>query len=69
MSLTVAVYGTTMNSVTVFYEIVEDSNFLLLSLGGLGAILFVGLLIATCYIMKNTESATYPQNRSKRVLA
>jgi hypothetical protein len=52
MSLTVAVYDDITTNVEVYYEAEEESSILLIILAVVGSVLFVGLLIAACYIMR-----------------
>lgn len=56
MSITVAIYDDITTNVEVYYEADESSSILLIILGVVGCVLFVGLVIAACYIMRNANN-------------
>lgn len=55
MSITVAVYQSVNTTVDVVYYVPQTSSVLVIVLGVLGGVLFVGLVIAACYIVRNTK--------------
>lgn len=55
MSLTVAVYNVTTTNIEVSYTVTQTSNVLLIVLSVLGGVLFVGLVIAAIYIIRNSR--------------
>lgn len=55
MSITIAVYDSINTSVDVIYYVPQTSSVLVIVLGVLGGVLFVGLIIAACYIVRNTR--------------
>lgn len=55
MSVTVAVYGTVTTNIEVSYSVEQKSNVLLIVLSVLGGVLFVGLVIAGIYIVRNSR--------------
>lgn len=55
MSITVAVYQNINTTVDVIYYVPQTSSVLVIVLGVLGGVLFVGLIIAACYIVRNTK--------------
>lgn len=55
MSLTVAVYNVTVSNIEVSYTVSQSSNVLLIVLSVLGGVLFIGLVIAAIYIIRNSR--------------
>jgi hypothetical protein len=54
MSLTIAIYDDINANVEVSYTVTSKSNVLLIVLSVLGGVLFVGLVIAAIYIIRNS---------------
>ena len=60
------VYDNTNTNVEAFYQVQEASNVLVIVLGVLGGVLFVALIIAAIYIIRNTNFGG--QARSSRMV-
>lgn len=61
MSLTVAIFQDINTSAEVSYMVVQKSNILVIVLAVLGGVLFIGLVIAAIYIVRNSN---YFQNNN-----
>lgn len=56
MSITVAKYDSGTINVSISYSKAETTNILAIILGVLGGVLFIGLVIGACYIIRNARS-------------